>query len=197
MAPVLIDTLLLLALPASGKSEIRRYLESLPAEVLATDLHLGPTIQLDDYPYVHLMRRISQELRALEAPPIFFVSDELPMAEPRDWGVLQILLNEDYATIGVGLGEEPASASEWLFERIDRARVAVGAPPAMSALAPEVRANVAAELDDEVRPLWHHLAALETADTAGATVVIEFARGGPEGTTPPIAPPFGLSLIHI
>lgn len=187
----LIDTLLLLALPASGKSEIRRYLDSLPPTRLASELHLGPTIQLDDYPYVHLMRRISQELRAREAPPLFFVSDDLPMDEPLDWGVLQILLNEDYATIGVGLRTKPTSPAGWLFDRIDAARVTVGAPAALATLAPEVRAEVAAALDDEVGALWDHLAALEAADPVGATVVIEFARGGPEGTEPPITPPFG------
>jgi len=47
------DTLLLLALPASGKSEVRTYLTARdPAR-----FHMGPTVQLDDYPYVHLQIR--------------------------------------------------------------------------------------------------------------------------------------------
>jgi hypothetical protein len=187
----LIDTLLLLALPASGKSEIRRYLGSVPQSVLAADYHLGPTIQLDDYPYVHLMRRISQELRARGEAPRFFVSDDLPMDEPLDWGTLMILINEDYAAIGVGVGDKPASPAEWLFDRIDRARVSVGAPPALATLSPEVRASIATALDAEADELWVQLSALGEVDPAGATVVIEFARGGPEGSVPPIAPPFG------
>jgi len=187
----LIDTLLLLALPASGKSEIRRYLESVPQAVLAAECHLGPTIQLDDYPYVHLMRRISQELRARGEAPHFFVSDDLPMNEPLDWGTLMILINEDFAAVGVGVGDKPTSPAEWLFDRIDRARVGVGAPPALATLSPEVRTSIAAALDAEAGELWRQLSVLGDADPAGATIVIEFARGGPEGSLPPVAPPFG------
>ena len=62
MAEIL-DVLLLLALPASGKSEVRRYFASLTPEQCRNDFHMGPTVQLDDYPYVHMMRRVSQELR--------------------------------------------------------------------------------------------------------------------------------------
>jgi len=46
----LIDVLLLVALPASGKSEVRRYLASLTPEQCRDEMHLGPTVQLDDYP---------------------------------------------------------------------------------------------------------------------------------------------------
>ena len=53
----IIDILLLLALPASGKSEVRRYLANLTPAQCRDDFHLGPTVQLDDYPYVHMMRR--------------------------------------------------------------------------------------------------------------------------------------------
>ena len=46
------------SLPASGKSESRRYLKSLTKE--QTDkFHLGETsTQVDDYPYVDVMRKI-------------------------------------------------------------------------------------------------------------------------------------------
>jgi len=40
----LIDTLLLLALPASGKSEVRKYLASLTPEQCRNELHMGPTV---------------------------------------------------------------------------------------------------------------------------------------------------------
>src|SRR5215510_6941663 len=70
----LIDVLLLFALPASGKSEVRRYLASLSPEQCRDELHLGPTAQLDDYPYVHLMRRVSQELRKRGGDGVFFDS---------------------------------------------------------------------------------------------------------------------------
>src|SRR4051812_8275181 len=91
-----IDVLLLLALPASGKSEVRRYLAHLTPKQCRDDFHLGETVQLDDYPYVHMMRRVSQALRAIGEQPVFFESDEVPMIDPRDWGTLIELLNEDY-----------------------------------------------------------------------------------------------------
>src|SRR5881296_2873165 len=95
----IIDVLLLLALPASGKSEVRRYLASLSPERCREDFHLGPTVQLDDYPHVHMMRRVSQELHRLGADPVFFDSDEQPMKQPLDWGTLVELLNEDYEDV--------------------------------------------------------------------------------------------------
>src|SRR5439155_901398 len=91
-----LDVLLLFALPASGKSEVRRYLASLTPEQCRNDFHLGPTVQLDDYPYVHMMRRVSQELRRLGRDGVFFDSDDLPMKQPLDWGTLIELLNEDF-----------------------------------------------------------------------------------------------------
>src|SRR5437870_13004024 len=89
-----LDVVLLLALPASGKSEVRRYLAHLAPDQCRGEMHLGPTVQLDDYPYVHLMRRVSQELRRRGHDGVLFDSDDLPMKEPRDWGTLIELLNE-------------------------------------------------------------------------------------------------------
>ncbi len=68
----LIDTLLLLALPASGKSEVRRYLAKLTPDQCREDFGLGPTVQLDDFPYVHIMRRIDEELGRRGQETLFF-----------------------------------------------------------------------------------------------------------------------------
>src|SRR3989442_840085 len=125
----LIDVLLLLALPASGKSEVRRYLASLSVEQCKDELHLGPTVQLDDYPYVHMMRRVSQELRRRGADGVFFESDELPMKQPLDWGTLIELLNEDYEDVVRHRRPSAESATTWLLDRFDAARVKVGAKP--------------------------------------------------------------------
>ena len=70
----ILDTILLTALPASGKSEVRRYLDVQDATAVAGQFHMGPTVQLDDYPYVHMMRRISEELVEVGQPPLFFLS---------------------------------------------------------------------------------------------------------------------------
>ena len=87
----MLPNLLLLALPASGKSEIRRYLDSLDPEVRSAEMGLGSLVHLDDYPYVLFMRRVSQKLRRLGLDPVFFASDEAPLADPRLWGTLMSL----------------------------------------------------------------------------------------------------------
>ncbi|MDY0001915.1 MAG: hypothetical protein RBU30_11515, partial [Polyangia bacterium] len=60
-----IDTLLLLALPASGKSEARRFLLNFPLEQRLELFHISDTVQLDDFPYVHFMRCVDEELEKL------------------------------------------------------------------------------------------------------------------------------------
>src|SRR5262245_33647067 len=143
----LIDVLLLLALPASGKSEVRRYFASLTPEQCRGDMHLGPTAQLDDYPYVHMMRRISQELRKRGHDGVLFDSDDLPMKEPRDWGTLIELINEDFADLVARRQSVPRSAGEWLLERFDRARAKVGASPTFAKLPAALRGELIAAIE--------------------------------------------------
>jgi hypothetical protein len=188
----LIDVLLLTALPASGKSEVRRYLAGLTPEQCRDEMHLGPTVQLDDYPYVHLMRRMSQELRKLGQDGTFFDSDELPMKEPRDWGTLIELLNEDFDDLVTRRRAAPrGSAAEWLFDRFDAARRKVGARPALGQLDPAVRRTVAQALEAECAGLVRDKndGIPDTLD--GRTVVIEMARGGPDRATMPLPAPLG------
>jgi len=187
----LIDVLLLTALPASGKSEVRRYLASLEPERCREDFHLGPTVQLDDYPYVHLMRRISQELRALGHGGMFFDSDEQPMLEPLDWGALIELLNEDFDDLAQRRRPAPASAAAWLFGRFDAARAKVCADPALGRLDASLRDRLAATLEAECTELLRDKNAGVPETLAGRTVVIEFARGGPAGATLPLPDPLG------
>jgi hypothetical protein len=185
-----IDTLLLLALPASGKSEIRRYLEHLDPEVAEAEFRLGPSVQLDDYPYVHSMRRIAEELRALGEPPVFFADDASPFLEPRDWGTLIQLLNEDYRLLGT-TPTRPASGAAWLLDRIDEARRAVGAEPELGTLPLTTRERLEEALESEAMQVWDDLAAAVSVWKPGDTVVIEFARGGPDGASRPLTPPYG------
>ena len=194
-----IDTLLLLALPASGKSELRRYLASVSADEASRDFGLGPTVQLDDYPYVHLMRRVSEELRRLGGPPAFFASDREPFLEGGDWATLIELVNEDYAALGTH-PSIPSIPTRWLLARFDRARETVGLTPPFIGLSDEMLISLAGVLDDEIAEY-----ASERADTLASyepgvsTVLIEFARGGPEGTLPPLPDPHGyaFSLRHL
>jgi hypothetical protein len=178
--------LLLLALPASGKSEIRRYLGSLSLDQAAEDFGLGRAVQLDDYPYVHLMRRIATELRHLYESPVFFASDTTPFLEPGDWGTLIHLVNEDYADLDRPDDPEPPSAAEWLLDRMDRARGCVGLPPVLADVANGEQEILRLAVEEDARRLWLDRQAVMAEATAGATVVIEFARGGPEDAKLPL-----------
>ncbi len=190
MDPVL-DVVLLLALPASGKSEVRRYLASLTPQQCQDEMHLGPTVQLDDYPYVHMMRRVSQELRQRNHDGVFFDSDDLPMKEGRDWGTLIELLNEDFADLVNKNRPAPASAAAWLLDRFDAARRKVGASAALAALPAALRAELIAVLEPEAKKLLADKNEGVPDTLAGRTIVIEAARGGPDGATLPLPTPLG------
>lgn len=187
-----IDILLLLALPASGKSELRRYMDSLDPVAAYDDLHLGATVQLDDYPYVHMMRRIGEEVRAAGDEPVFFASNDEPFIDPRDWGTLMQLLNLDFAD----LTDRPrdlvtGTAARWLFTRIDRARSLAGVPPAISSLASLTQKRLASALEYEALGVFDEKVAAIPTTLEDKTVVIEFARGGPEGSPLPLPAPYG------
>jgi len=187
----LIDVLLLTALPASGKSEVRRYLASLTPEQCRDEMHIGPTVQLDDYPYVHMMRRISQELCKRGQDGVFFDSDDLPSKEPRDWGTLIELLNADFDDLVKRHRPAPASAAEWLLDRLDTARRKVAARPALGQLEPAVRREIVQALEAECAELLRDKNAGIPDSLKGRTVVIEFARGGPDKATMPLPAPLG------
>ena len=186
--------MLLLALPASGKSELRRYLASVDAGAAARDFGLGPTVQLDDYPYVHLMRRINEETLRLGGPPVFYTSSEGPFLEGGDWATLIELVNDDYAALG-SEPSVPAEPTACLLERFDRARRAVGLNPPFDELPEEVLVAIAAELDNEVAEFdRERIATLASYEPGVSTVLIEFARGGPEGMEPPLPDPHGYAF---
>jgi hypothetical protein len=187
-----LEILLLLALPASGKSELRRYLGTLDPIQAADDLHLGPTVQLDDYPYVHMMRRIAEEVRAAGEKPVFFASNNEPFLEAGDWGTLMHLLNADFADLTDPPPRPPAgSAATWLFDRIDTARAASGLGPAIGALAPMTQKRLVNALETEARTVFDDKEAAIPSTLEGKTVVMEFARGGPEGSALPLPEPYG------
>lgn len=189
--PHTLDVLLLLALPASGKSEVRRYFASLTPEQCRDEMHMGSTVQLDDYPYVHMMRRVSQELRTMGRDGVFFDSDDLPMKEQRDWGTLIQLVNEDFDDLMKRNRPAPASAAAWLLNRFDAARGSVGAEKPFAALPSDVRSQLVAALEQESAELLRDKNQGIPDSLDGRTIVIEFARGGPDGTKPPLPAPLG------
>lgn len=185
------DTLLLTALPASGKSEVRRWLAVQDGLAQSGTFHMGDTVQLDDYPYVHIMRRISEELTRAGHDPIFFPSGLEPFQEPLDWGTLIELINEDYEDLHQKPVIAPTSAAAWLFDRMDAARLKVGAAPKLGKLAPDLRQRLEAALEPEARQLLNDKLAGIPDQLSGKTIVIEFARGGPQGSSMPLTPPYG------
>ena len=186
-----IDVLLLCALPASGKSEVRRYLDLLTPEECNDQFGIGHTVQLDDYPYVHMMRRTSEELRAIGHDPVFFDAGNLPMKDPLDWGTLMELLNEDYHDLLNRNRPAADCATAWLMERFDACRAKVGAGTFWAGLGEDDRAKLIAELEPESRKLLDDKVAEVPDSLDGKTVVVEFARGGRDGSTMPLSDPWG------
>ncbi|MFH1129696.1 MAG: hypothetical protein V1754_00045 [Pseudomonadota bacterium] len=187
----LIDTLLLLALPASGKSEVRRYLSTLTLAQCRDEFHIGPTVQLDDFPYVHLMRRIDEELADLGQAQIFFHRTDRPFKDPVEWGTLIQLLNEDYTDLQKRTRLDPPSAAKHIFSRLEKARRAVGGPAKLSNLNDTILEKLSEALERESKELLDSRLAEYPDTLEGKTIVIEFARGGPQGAQMPLKPPLG------
>jgi hypothetical protein len=195
-----IDVLLLLALPAAGKSEIRNYLSSYSQKDRLDLFNIGEMVQIDDFPYVYMMRRISEELDKMNLDPIFYPSSALPFNDPKDWGSLIYLINEDYSDIIEQNYPSPISAAEWLFDRLDQAREKAGCDPKLSKLSFQNRQKLASILEEEAQNLLQDkLKEISIASQENITVVIEFSRGGAAESTMPLPQPYGyqhsLSLL--
>ena len=191
MRTTLLDTLLLFSLPASGKSELRRYLAHLTPDQCRNDFGMGPTLQLDDYPYVHLMHRIDDELRAQGRPDVYYHGPTRPFQDNWTWAVLIALLNEDYANLRKGQQTQVSSAAQLLFDRLDAANALVGMPECLGELPHRLRKRIAEALESECRAELDALNRQNALGTEGRTIVIEAARGGPNGSAFPLTPPHG------
>lgn len=186
-----VDVLLLLALPASGKSEVRRYLASLNPEQCQQQFGLSHTVQLDDFPYVHIMRRVSNELTDRGHAGLFSLSDVLPFRDPIEWLTLIELINEDYADLQNCHRPTPESAALWLFDRIDAARQRAGGAPLISSLAADLRQEIAQSIEAEALDLLRNKVAEVPDSLTDKTIVIEFARGCADGQDFPFPYPYG------
>ncbi|HAM36414.1 MAG TPA: hypothetical protein DEB40_06090 [Elusimicrobia bacterium] len=187
----ILDTVLLLALPASGKSEVRRYLELMPADARQRDFHMGPSVQLDDFPYVHVMRRLDDELVSLGHERMFFQSPDHPFRDPLDWGTLIELINEDHEDMLAKRRFKAESAGLDLMDRLDRASVKVGASARLGQVDKARRGKLAEAIAAEARKLLKDKQDGYPESLSGKTLVIEFARGGPQGSPMPLCAPFG------
>ena len=186
-----LETLLLFSLPASGKSELRRYLASLTPEQCRGDFRMGPTLQLDDYPYVHLMHQIDDQLKANGLPYAYYLGPHRSFRDPWTWAVLIELLNEDYANLMAGRQVTVASAAQHLFDRLDAAHAQVGLEQPLGEVPHRIRLRLAEALEAEFRAELDTLNRQNAEDKTGRTLVIEAARGGPNGSAFPLTPPHG------
>ena len=186
-----LGTVLLLALPASGKSEVRRYLANLSPEVCRDDFYMGPTVQLDDFPYVHMMHRVDDELHAIGKDRVFFRAPEQGLQNGFDWGTLIQLINEDYDDLLNKRVANPASAAQLLMQRIDNAAEKCGVAKRLAPLGADVLSALADKLEKEAAEMLAEKHENYPDTLEGKTVVIEFARGGADGSTMPLEPPFG------
>jgi hypothetical protein len=137
------------------------------------------------------MRRADDELARTGAARIFFHSPERPFRDPRDWGTLIHLLNEDHADLLAKRVVKAASAAELLLERIDAAGAKAGIPARLAGLGAAARKAVVTALEKEARDLLDEKHASYPDTLEGKTLVIEFARGGADGSAMPLAAPFG------
>ncbi|MBN2479021.1 MAG: hypothetical protein JXA94_02210 [Parachlamydiales bacterium] len=186
-----IEVLLLLALPAAGKSEIRNYLSSISLEERINNFNVSEMVELDDFPYVFFMRRISEELETMGMDPIYYQSKALPLTEPNDWKTLIHLINEDYEDIINQYEPKPGSAAMYLFDRLDRARAKVGLTPSLSRLPNLTKVQLAEILEKEAQKILDEKNSQTRKGHQNKTVVIEFSRGGAKGSTFPLPSPYG------
>ena len=185
------DIVLLLALPASGKSEVRRFLANIEPERLRKEFHIGPNLQLDDFPYVHMMRRADDELARLGKGRIFFKAGDRPFQDTRDWGTLIHLLNEDYHDLMKKNVVKAASAADLLMKRIDKAGEKAKVTPRLAKLDADTWKKVSAALEKEARAMLDEKHAAYPDSFEGRTIVIEAARGGPDKSAFPLQDPLG------
>src|SRR5258705_75563 len=83
----------------------------------------------------------------------------------------------------------PRLAAEWLLERFDQARRRVGCEPGLEALPGALRRELVRALEGEAAELLRSKNDGIPDSLQGCTVVIEAARGGPDGAAMPLPPP--------
>lgn len=190
MSKKVFKTVLLLALPASGKSEVRHFMANIEPKRLEDEFHIGDNLQLDDFPYVHFMRCIDGEMVKLGKEPIFYPGQN-PFYNNYDWGTLTQLLNEDYHDLLNRVKVNVDSVAQYLFDRIDRAALSVGIPERLSILDEETRNTIAKNLEDEARKMLKEKESQIPESFDGKTIVIECARGGKDGSSLPLDGAYG------
>ncbi|MDO4378343.1 MAG: hypothetical protein Q4C64_04230 [Erysipelotrichia bacterium] len=177
-------TILLLGLPASGKSEIREFINNNSKQNI-TSLHIGENVQLDDFPYVHFFSCIDEELIKLKQNRLFYTAQD-PFIDDRDWGTLVNLLNQDYYDLVNKTKIETANPVAYIFDRIDEASITVGIRPRLSLLPTVILNKLYVNLKAEAEKLVLLKNNQLGIDLDNKTIVIEMSRGGKDGASFPL-----------
>lgn len=197
MSGKIVKTVLLNALPAAGKSEIRKLLR-VEAD-LSKSCQLGEQVQLDDYPYVKFMRDIDDQLVMLGFRRMFYELPDRGFVTDLEWGTLMLLINEDYEDL-VNHATEPdlskSTATRWLFERIDNARRQCGVKCFLGDLPAKAIWGLEDALEDTVKEFIKSKYSNIPDSLEGKTVFIEFSRGGPQGAPFPLQAPLGYQYSY-
>ena len=184
MAEKNFKTVLLLGLPASGKSEIREFINNNNQQHITT-LHFGENLQLDDFPYVHFFSRIDEELVKYGQKRVFY-SEQDPFIDDRDWGTLVNLLNDDYHLLKEKKKIITDTPVTYLFDRIQKASEKVGIKRDLFGYTDDVFNNIVCGLTEDANKIISSNNAQCDLDLEDKTLVIEMARGGEDGATMPL-----------
>jgi hypothetical protein len=192
--------LMFCALPASGKSESRRFFKSLTKEEMA-QFHLGDSrTQVDDYPYVDALEKIDAICNQTLGKTVFKDPNTRLFFSGYEWGVLTYLINEDYLDIKKLDKKIPKEYEDdpvkWLFKRYDDASEKTGKIPRRFE---ELEKNTDKEKFQEFKKkcfdvcntLLHDKYDNIPESLDGKTIIFEFSRGGAKGSTFPLKEPYG------
>ena len=192
--------LMFCALPASGKSESRRFFKSLTPEEMS-QFHLGDSsTQVDDYPYVDALEKIDVFCKETLDTTIFKDPNTRLFLNEYEWGVLTYLINEDYLDLkklDKKIPEEfEKDPVKWLFDRYDAASEKTGkVPRRFEELEKKSDKTKFAEFKkkcfDVCKTLLHDKYDNIPESLEGKTIVFEFSRGGEKGSSFPLPAPYG------
>ena len=101
------------------------------------------------------------------------------------------MLNEDYHDLMNRNVVKTDSAAQLLFDRIDRAGEIAGIAPRLGLLDGGVRTRLASILEREARAMLDGKHAAYPESFENKTIIIECARGGPDGASMPLTGTFG------
>ena len=181
------DVVLLFALPASGKSEVRHLLSNVEPDRLVKEFHIGDNVQLDDFPYVYMMRCVDDELTRMGKEPLFADKPGSIFRDDRYFGALIRMLNEDYEDLFAKKQITAENIAKYYLDRFDKACEDCEIKPQIATLDDATKEK----LYEAMTPLCEQMLKDKYdnyPDTMeGKTCVIEMARGGDINSTLPLS----------